>query len=221
MAVRLAGVLSAQEGERAQLSRALHDEVGQTLTAIGLQLDVLRLDYAIELPELAERTAEIQKLLEPVIVRIRDLSHHLNSDIVERAGLPFAMDHLAGKYRQNFSGSLRMLTDPHGRLPRETASAIYRIAEQALDNAVQHSLGGHIEVLLRPTQDMICLEVNDDGIGFDLDAARQSARGLGLFLMEQVAARSGFQLSISSLRGKGTRVKVLVMPGGTASGSRV
>jgi signal transduction histidine kinase len=221
MAVRLAGVLSAQEGERAQLSRTLHDEVGQTLTAIGLQLDVLRLDYAIELPELAQRTAEIQKLLEPVIVRIRDLSHHLNSDIVERAGLPFAMDHLAGKYRQNFSGSLRMLTDPHGRLPRETASAIYRIAEQALDNAVQHSLGGHIEVLLRPSHEMICLEVNDDGIGFDLDAARRSARGLGLFLMEQVAARSGFQLSISSLRGKGTRVKVLVMPGGAASGSRV
>lgn len=218
LAERLAHLVATQEAERTRLARVLHDELGQTMTAIGLHLDALRLDYVAEAPQLAGRTSEIQTLLEQVITRIRELSEQLNPDIVERAGLPFAMDHLAGRYRPEFGGSLRMLLDPHGRLPRETASSIYRIAEQALDNAVRHSKGNLVEVLLRRVSQGTCLEVSDDGIGFDPDEARHAARGVGLFLMEHLALLSGFEFSIRSECGKGTLVRVLAPGHDSSSG---
>lgn len=204
----LAGLLSGREHEQARWSRILHDEMGQMLTAAGLHLDALCLEFGVREPELAARAADIQELLGRVIEQARQLSHELNPNLVERAGLPYALDHLAGRYRERFDGSLRLLVDGKMRLPRDTATAFYRIAEQALDNAVRHARASLIEVLLRPAHDEIRLEVADNGIGFDPASSMRDA-AVGLFLMEHYARRAGLALRVRSAPGEGARVSAM------------
>src|SRR5882672_7772127 len=91
--------LDNQQSERSKVARLLHDEVAQILTAAGLQLDILRMDLADRVPEIADRTAEIQGLLDRVVKGVRDLSYQLNPDIVERAGLQSALDRTVGRLR--------------------------------------------------------------------------------------------------------------------------
>ncbi|MCE5309909.1 MAG: histidine kinase [Acidobacteriales bacterium] len=194
---------------RNRTSHVLHDEVSQVLSAVGLQLDVLRMDFAESHPEVAERTAEIQQLLEKAIDEVRNLSRNLDPSMVERAGLHSALNRLVGRVRDSTGVSVRLLTDPAARVAGEPADALYRIAEQALDNAVRHSGGAPVEILLRPSREGVVLEIRDLGIGFDVDQARSSCPGLGLILMEYQAMRAGLDLSVASAPGKGTIVKAV------------
>ena len=87
LARMLVAAVNQREIEFARVSSVLHDEVSQVLSAIGLQLDVMRLDFKQQAPEIETRTAEIQLMLERVINHLRDLSFELNPSVVERAGL--------------------------------------------------------------------------------------------------------------------------------------
>src|ERR1017187_8585006 len=88
----LVSVMHAREQEGARVSRILHDEVGQVLSAIGLQLDLLRMDLHDKAADNTKRILEIQKVLELSVGQVRDLSYELNPAIVERTGLQFALD---------------------------------------------------------------------------------------------------------------------------------
>jgi signal transduction histidine kinase len=199
-------VQRAQEAERARLAKFLHDEVGQCLSAAGLQLDLLRMDLELSVPGISARTAEVQQVLERVMERVREYSYELNVSLVERAGLRSALDRLAGRLRGQFSGNLRMMVDSSVRLPGPVATALYKIAEQAVDNAVRHSGCGRIEVRLKSTQQGPVLEIRDDGCGFDPSRAARS-RGLGLLTMEYCASEAHIALSIAQNRPKGTVVR--------------
>src|SRR5260370_18850030 len=87
----LLSFVSERESDYARLSRFLHDEVGQVLSAVGLQLDALRLDFSSRAPELEQRTVEIQQMLEPVIGRLRDISNEVNPSVGQRVGLHFPL----------------------------------------------------------------------------------------------------------------------------------
>jgi signal transduction histidine kinase len=202
-------VLQAQETEQSRVSRFLHDEVGQSLTAAGIRLDLLRMDFENRLPEIGERTQAIQELLEGVMSRIRDLSYELNPAIVERAGLQSALDRLAGRSRRTFTGTLRFMSDSSLRLPPKVGSAIYRIAQEAIQNAIRHAACSHIGLLVKTTQAGPALEVSDDGCGFETTAGVRGRRGLGLLLMEYYAAQAGLRLDVISHRGKGTLVRAV------------
>ncbi len=207
-------VLSAQEEEHARLSRFLHDEMGQSLTAVGMQLDILRMDLEASVPDIGRRTAEIQSLLEVVVNRIRDLSYELNPGIVERAGFHSAMDRLAGRYRRTFAGTLRLLADSSIRVRGEIGSAMYKIAQEAIENSIRHAACTQIEVLVKATQSGPTLEVHDNGCGF---IASQCRPRLGLMLMEYYAAQVGLRLELDSQPGKGTRVRAFFDPNFTKS----
>ncbi len=208
-AQKLFQFLEEQEAQRARTSRILHDEVSQVLSAVGLQLDVLRMDFEQRHPEVAERTAEIQQLLEKAIDEVRDLSRELDPSMVGRAGLGSALSRLVGRVREAHSAPVRLLIDPAARLPVATADALYRIAEQALDNAVRHAGGAPVEILLRPSRAGVVLEIRDEGPGFDVEAAKEGCQNLGLLLMEFQAARAGLDFSITSSLGRGTIVKAV------------
>src|SRR5882724_9743863 len=120
----------------AGVSRLLHDDVSQVLSAVGLQLDAMRMDFRDQAPGIEERVSESQTMLEQVIEQLRDISNELNPSIVERAGLQFALDRLADKVRKTFSGSLRLHFDPAARIPTAIAVTFYKIAECAVDNAL-------------------------------------------------------------------------------------
>ena len=201
------GALKAMEFERKSMSRFLHDNVGQTLTAFGLQLDLLRMDLEPIDPELAARVPEMQKVLEEMMESVREYSYELNPATVERAGLRPALDRLAARVRGRFSGAVRLNVDPSLKLDPKVASAIYYVAQEAVENAVQHSGCSIIEVSARAARSGSYLEVRDNGKGFDPGDIQGSHRGLGLLSMEHYAVQGGLLLSIVSNRQTGTTVR--------------
>lgn len=209
LASLLVSLMQAREQDGARVSRILHDEVGQTLSAIGLQLDLLRMDLGGSLPDASRRILEIQKVVEGAVGQVRELSYQLNPAIVERSGLEGALDRLAGRHRKDFPGTIRLVFDSAVQLPIEAATAIYSIAEQALANAVRHARARRVEVWVKPSRQGATLEVQDDGVGFEPDGEAAHARGLGLRLMRYHADRAGLRLSIASAPEQGTIVRAI------------
>ncbi|MBC7924355.1 MAG: hypothetical protein H7039_01740 [Bryobacteraceae bacterium] len=203
----IVSAINAREVESARVSRLLHDEVGQILTAVGLQMDVLKLDYRGEIPEITPRIHEIQKMLDQAVEQVRTLSYDLNPSIVERAGLYSALDRLVGRFRSRYKGSLRFLWDPALRVPVQVGNIWYRIAELGLDNAVTHSGAERIELQVRSSARQFVLEVRDDGCGFESDAVASQATGFGLLLMEHYATQVPLALEVRSKPGQGTVVR--------------
>lgn len=203
----LVSTINAREEESNRVSRRLHDEVGQVLSAVGLQLDVLKLDFQQDAPEIVARVREVQELLERAMREVRTLSYDLNPAVVERAGLQFAMDRLMGRYREGFEGSLRLLFHPGIRVPLPVGNSWYKITEHALDNVLRHSAATKVEVHVRPAASAYTLEVRDNGKGFSILDAKLTSGGLGLLLMEHYAAQAGVEVMIKSTPGKGTVVR--------------
>jgi signal transduction histidine kinase len=201
--------LKSQEFERTRISRFLHDVVGQNLTAMGLQLDLLRMDLETVSPASCQRIAEMQKVLEGIMEETREYSYALNPSDVERAGLRSALDRMAGGLRGRFRGSVRLNVDPSLKIPKNFAEAFFHIAQEAVDNAVQHSSCSTIEIAVKSTRAGLLLEVRDNGSGFDSSDILGGRRGLGLLSMEHYAAEAGLELSIVSNRGGGTLVRAV------------
>jgi len=200
------GAMRAQQFERSQISRFLHDVVGQNLTAMGLQLDLMRMDLENS-PELCTRIVEIQKVLEMMMEDTREYTYSLNPSDVERAGLRSALDRMVGRMRERFRGAVRLNVDPSLKIEKKYARALYHIAEEAVENAVQHSGCSQIEIAVKSTRAGVFLEVRDNGSGFDSSDILGGRRGLGLLSMEHYAAEAGLELSIISNRGGGTLVR--------------
>jgi len=208
LAQKLVALINERERELTRVSRVLHDKVGQVLSAVGLQLDVMRMDFENQAPGIGERTAEMQQMLEEVIGELRGLSYELNPSVVERAGLPFALNRLVGRFRESYRGTLRLFVDSAARVPEHSAATFYKLAEFALDNVVQHSESTYAEVLVRQVRDRFVLEVRDNGRGFEVVETIDNVQGgLGLLLMKYYASLEGMRLTIHSLAGKGTIVK--------------
>ena len=200
------GALKAQEFERAMVSKFLHDSVGQNLTALGLQLDLIRMDLESVSPETCGRIGDIQRLLETMMEQVRDYSYELNPSTVERAGLRAALDRLVTRIKERFPGTVRLNVDPSLKIAPKFASALYQIAQEAVENAVQHSSCSMIEIAVKSTRNAPHLEVRDNGRGFD-PGDLGGCRGLGLLSMEHYAAQAGLELSITSNRNSGTSVR--------------
>ena len=209
------GALRAQEHQSSAVSKFLHDSVGQNLTALGLQLDLVRMDLETDRPAVCEQVTSAQKLLETVVEQVREYSYELNPSTVERAGLRPALDRLHARIHQRYTGSLRINVDPSLKIDPKAAAAMYHVAQEAVDNAVQHSSCSTIEIAVKSTRKGPRLEVRDNGRGFDPGDLKQGSRGLGLLTMEHYAAQAGMDLSVKSDVGSGT-VVILAPPQGPA-----
>jgi PAS domain S-box-containing protein len=205
------GALKAQEFERNMVSRFLHDTVGQNLTALGLQLDLIRMDLENAQPETCARVIEIQRILEAMMQRVREYSYELNPSTVERAGLRSALDRLTGRIRGRFTGALRVNVDPSLKIDPKIASAMYQIAQEAVENAIQHASCSAIEIAIKSTRGVTALEIRDNGKGFDTSDLLRGCRGLGLLSMEHYAAQAGLDLAITSHREMGTSVRAATL----------
>lgn len=200
--------LKAQEFERNMLSKFLHDSVGQNLTALGLQLDLIRMDIE-QNPAICSRIADLQKLLEVMMEQVREYSYELNPSTVERAGLRPALDRLVTRMRERFTGNIRLNVDPSLKIDKNIAVPLYQIAQESIENAVQHSCCSAIEIAVKSSKAGTFLEVRDNGRGFDPTDLREGGRGLGLLSMEHYAAQAGLELAIISTRESGTTVRAV------------
>lgn len=199
--------MNAQEVQSARIARILHDDVNQVLSAAGLHLDLIRMEHGTQVPELTAKTAEVQGLLGQVIEQLRELSYEINPAVVERVGLVFALERLVERYRRQHRAPVQQKIEPRLRLPLRISSALYRIAEAALENSVKYSGAKRVDLLLRGSPNLVKLEVRDNGCGFDL--AQPIGSGLGMAIMRHHAALAGGTLHIEST-GQGTLVSVIV-----------
>jgi signal transduction histidine kinase len=204
------GALKAQEFERSMIARFLHDSVGQNLTALGLQLDMLRMDLEGVSPETCARVAEIQQLLGGMMEEVRQYSYELNPSEVERAGFRAAFDRLAERQRARFQGTVRVTVDPSLKLDPHLSRAMLQIAQEAVRNSVQHSSCSAIEIALKSTRTGPVLEIRDNGRGFD---PADPMGGLGLLSMEHYAAQAGLEFGITSNPKTGTLVRAALQDG--------
>lgn len=205
LAESLVALMSTQQEQSARVARILHDDVNQVLSAAGLHLDLLRMEFEKAAPGIAGKTGEIQQLLGQAIEQLREISYELNPTIVERAGLAFALERLAGRMRRHRRLNVRATIDPRVRVELALANAFYRIAEAALDNAARHASSAEVELVLSGSPGMARLEIRDDGPGFDPASVRP---GLGLLSMRHYAARVSAEWQVVSETGKGTIVTV-------------
>ena len=191
---------------RARL-QLLHDRVGQSLSAAGLQLDLLRMDLAESALPIPQRIGEIQAMLETVMGLVRDVNRELNPAVAERTGLRAAWTGWPG-LRANFKGNVRVFADAAAQPAPEVAAALYRVAEEAAGRAARRAGCSAIEILLKSLRSGPMLEIRDNG-GFD--AADRAFRGAGLdfLVMQYFADRAGIELQIDSAPDKGTVVRAL------------
>src|ERR1017187_17333 len=186
------------------VARVLHDDVGQVLSAVGLQLDAMRMDFRDQAPGLDDRAAEIQSMLEQVIEQLRDISNELNPSIVERAGLQFALDRLVGKFRKTFSGSVRLHFDAAARVPTAIATTFYKIAECALESAIARPRCSAIDIHVKRAQGDFVLEIRDNA---EADAGDRSKLPLARLLLDYYASKGRLALDIQGSPSRGTVIR--------------
>ena len=196
--------LSAQEQERARVARDLHDEVNQALTGLLLRLEAAREKAP---PSLAAELAEIRALANQAMQELLTLARQLRPTALDDLGLEAA---LAGNVRElsNQGGvEASFEAEELGALPQDVQLVVYRVAQEALSNAMRHSDAAHVKVGLRREGDRVVLSVADDGRGFTFD---QAIDGLGIAGMRERALLVGGEFQIESRPAIGTRVRLLV-----------
>ena len=204
LAQMLFAAKSEHEAAMARVARLLHDDVSQILSAVGLQLDAMRMDFRHQLPAIDGRAAEIQTMLEQVIEQLRNISNELNPSIVERAGLPFALDRLAGNARKGFPGTLRLHVEPGLHVPGAIAKVFYSIAECAVEHALARSRCSLIEIHVKRSRGEFVLEVHDNGATNETDADDFPFERL---LLDHYASRGHVALDTSASSKNGTIIR--------------
>jgi two-component system, NarL family, sensor histidine kinase UhpB len=197
--------LAAQEEERARVARDLHDEVNQSLTALLLRLEAARAKAPVELAhELAETKALANQAMEELLMLARQLRPTALDDLGLNAALAGHVKELGrrGRIKTSFESSGDLLG-----LPADVQLVAYRVAQEALSNAAQHSGAEHVHVRLAREGHRLELTVADDGSGFTFD---QAARGLGISGMRERALLVGGDMQVESRLDSGTRVRLTV-----------
>jgi signal transduction histidine kinase/GTP-sensing pleiotropic transcriptional regulator CodY len=219
-----ARLLAVQEAERRRIARELHDEVGQALTAVKINLQMLK-----QPPPAAgvteARIDETLGILDRTLRDVRQLSLDLRPSLLDDLGLIPALQWLVRVRAERAGLSGTVLADlPEGAVPDDLAITCFRVAQEAVTNVMRHAHATHVWVELRLRHGELELEVRDDGVGFDVATAYQLARSgasLGLLSLDERVELAGGRSVIESGPGRGTTVRAwLPLESSLAAGAR-
>jgi signal transduction histidine kinase len=207
-------LVHAQEEERRVISRELHDEVGQMLTGLRMEIKHLRRIYGLPRGEFESRLNELGGSLEHTVHAVRDIAMGLRPSMLDDLGLGPALEWQAREFARRHD--IPVTVDIAARLDAlddAERTAIYRIVQEALTNCARHARAKSVRISLRQQDDRLHLTVDDDGQGFVLED--QSGPGVGLVGMAERAREIGASLTIESTPGNGTslRVELPFVPG--------
>ena len=203
-------LLEAQEAERRSIARALHDELGQVLTAVRMTLEAARRGRG---NVRGKHLDEALHLIEQGIAQLRAVSVGLWPTILDDLGLPAALRWLAQRDGRPEGLAIVVAAEEIGRLPSLIEVACFRVVQEALTNALRHASARTIEIRMRLDGDAVVIEVRDDGVGFDIRTAWQRAsagESLGLASMRERIALVGGRFDLESAPGQGTSVRARV-----------
>lgn len=198
-------ILSISDREQRRIGQDLHDGLGQQLTAIEFMCQSLKADLQSGPPAAVEQVSQMGKFLRDAVTQTRALAHGLTAFMLDASGLQPALAELA--VRTEKAAKVRCRFDcpaPVAVPDSETAAHLYRIAQEAVTNAVKHAGADEIEISLAAAGDQLVLRISDNGKG--LRASKRSANGIGLQVMRHRADTIGAELTVDSKRGKGVTV---------------
>jgi PAS domain S-box-containing protein len=197
-------LVQAEETERRRIARELHDRVGQNLSALNINLDILlgRLGEG----ELRRRLEDSLKLVDATLQSIENVMADLRPALLDEYGLAAALEWYGEEYAQRTGMRVEVTASPVGAsLPADASVALFRIAQEALNNAAKHSAAKRITVDLEEGGGELVLSISDDGKGFDPASAPRGR--WGMTTMRERAEAAGGRLTVESVPGSGTTVR--------------
>ncbi len=207
-------LLSAQERERKRISMELHDELGQSLAVLKLQIRAIERGLGDDQQDLKEGCVELLLYLDGVIDDIRRLSRDLSPAILEDLGLQSALKYLINGVSKHYTVSHAFEVEDLDQLfPAEAQIIIYRIFQECLTNISKHAGATEVSIAVKEHDGLISLMIEDNGAGFDpaqVLARRATGRGLGLAALDERARMLGGTLEIRSQPGAGTRMTCVI-----------
>ena len=202
--------IEVAEEERQQLSRELHDDIGQLLTFIKMSSAWIQ-KHQID-ADVAARAGEVNATAGEALQKVRNLALTLRPAQLDTQGLKAAMEEHLQKFLGGHAIDYVLLGDELDPRPQPLLEmALFRIFQEALTNIIRHSGASHVEIELEPSAQGLRLRIVDDGCGFDVGPALEAGGSLGLHTMTERAEQLGGRLTIQAVAGVGTEI-VAVIP---------
>ena len=198
-------IIASQEREKELVARELHDHLGQVLTALRIDAVWLKNHLAETAAGAADRAAKMSILIDKTIQDVRDMSYRLRPRVLDDLGLADALESLVSDFEKRSNVSCIFRQDHITEIDKTLATALYRIGQEAVTNAIRHAEATTIIVELRTDAQGLILSIEDNGIGFD-PAKDTRQTGFGLKGMMERANLAGGWLDITSATGRGTRI---------------
>jgi hypothetical protein len=210
-------MLAVREAERTRIARELHDELGQALTALKMDVDLL--ESTRDRAEIVERTRAMRELLDFTVVTTRRISADLRPLVLDDLGLGAAAEWLAQGAQDRSGLKCDLQIDPaFVELGEPHASALFRIMQESLTNVTRHARARRVGVRLERVGDDAVLTVSDDGVGMERDAQPKKPGSFGLRGINERVLLLGGEVHVESAPGQGTKVVARIpLPGGFAS----
>ena len=206
-------LIEAQEDERRRISRELHDQIGQILTAVKMNLHAVQ--QFCKNSEAGSHVKDNIEAVDEALRLLRDLSVDLRPPVLDDLGLVTALRWYADRFARRTGLDIDVivdLPDHDRRFSRELETACFRIAQEALTNVARHAKASQILVQLARDENVLVLTVKDDGVGFDPEHLRKRAprATLGLVSMQERAHAAGGKIDIDTIDGNGTEIRLTV-----------
>jgi signal transduction histidine kinase len=200
-------IIGAGDRERAYVARELHDSVAQTLAALVMQLGAAARDSSDA--SLTSRLDDIKQIGNDALEEVRMLAHTMHPRVLDDLGLIAALRNLGRQVGERASVTVTVEgeeTADASDIPPAIASVLYRVAQEAVSNAVRHGHAQNVRIAVTADNDTATLEVVDNGQGFNAQEAERRRPGMGLFTMRERVALVNGRFEIVSQPGAGTRV---------------
>lgn len=197
---------AVREEERKYLTREIHDELGQYLSALRLNVSVLGLRFGAANPELEASTRNLVGLVDSTIKVVRDVVAALRPAVLD-LGIVSALEWLADEFVEHTALACRLRVDEASvALDEQRATDLFRIVQESLTNIRRHARARQVEISLTRQGAHYLLEVRDDGLGFD--PAKRKLKSFGLVCMRERALKLGGELDLVSTPGRGSRIRL-------------
>jgi signal transduction histidine kinase len=200
-----AHLISVREEERAHIAREIHDELGQVLT--GLKMEVTWLAKRLREKPLIEKTDSMCKLIDTTVQTVRKIATGLRPEMLDDMGLIAAVGWQAKEFQKRTGIRCRAKLPPEVKLDIDVSTTMFRIFQEILTNVARHSRATRVDMELTIAEDKVALEVVDNGVGI-ADSDLNGKKSLGLLGMHERALLFGGEVKITGTPGHGTRVSV-------------
>lgn len=210
-----ARLTNAHEEERRRIAHELHDEVGQALTIAKMRMQMARNALPDDADDVRDRLEMLDDLIRETLQDVRALSHELRPPLLDEMGWEPALESLCESFSQRTGLPVTFLSPgDYQRMTPDAELVAYRVVQEALTNTVRHAQASEAIVRAVMHDDRLDVTIEDDGVGFDVDALMQTDYanvGIGLLGMRERVDTVGGELDLNTAPGRGTRIH-LVLP---------